>query len=58
MFKRNYSVRCLATVAQTVQEKISRRRIRTIDGNGFGYGFVAEKSAGIFPMNNEYTKKR
>jgi hypothetical protein len=26
--------------------------------NGLGYGFVAEKSAGIFPMNNEYTKKR
>ena len=29
-----------------------------ITHNGFGYGFVAEKSAGIFPMNNEYTKKR
>ena len=26
--------------------------------NGLGYGFVAEKSTGIFPMNNEYTKKR
>ena len=45
-------------MAQTVQEKISRRRIRAIDGNCLGYGFVAEKSAGIFPMNNEYTKKR
>ena len=44
-------------MTQTVQEKISRRQIRAIDGNGFGYGFVAEKSAGIFPMSNEYTKK-
>ena len=25
--------------------------------NGLGYGFVAEKSAGIFPMYSEYTKK-
>jgi len=26
--------------------------------NGLGYGFVAEKSAGIFQMSNEYTKKQ
>ena len=40
------------------QNLISCKRFSAINGNGFGYGFVAEKSAGIFPMNNEYTKKR
>ena len=34
------------------------KREPLIMGNGFGYGFVAEKSAGIFPMNSEYIKKR
>ena len=33
------------------------KREPLIMGNGFGYGFVAEKSAGIFPMYSEYTKK-